>query len=106
MVEGHYLPLQNLLREFASTRGKERAAKSGGAQAGSGSSGVSVIGATCTFLDALHLRLAGTAAADLATQVLDTLVELVQGPCHENQLTLINNKVGTGGCERYACPLS
>jgi len=94
LVEGHYLPLQNFFREFASGRAAMVRARSGSSAAASlGGVGVSVVSAACEFLESLAPRLASSDAAELCAQVLDTLIELVQGPCHENQLTLINNKV-------------
>lgn len=101
MVEGHHFNLQTLLREFTTTRGIEvrsRTAAGKGKSANSrvGAQGAGVVASACEFLETLAPRLCSVGAADLAAQVLDTLVELVQGPCHENQVTLINNRVGHG----------
>ena len=86
LVEGHYLPLQHLLREFTSSRGYEvrnrTAAGRGKAASGrGGGQGVGVVASACEFLDALAPRLCSVGAADLAVQVGGTMVGRVGPVC-------------------------
>lgn len=94
LCEGHNWNLQNFLRDQDSTR---RA--------------VNLVAETCMLLHTLHDKITRP-MDDLATQVrpllwpmfygaqphllvvqaLDTLIEMVQGPCAQNQLALVNNK--------------
>ena len=74
--EGHNLTVQNFLRE----------------QRGSKHRTVNLVAATVDFLFDLQ-PVVSAANIRLATQVLDTLVEMVQGPCPANQLELVNKKI-------------
>ena len=75
MCEGHNLEAQQFLR----------------AQSGRGRSVNMVAVVTKLFL-AIHDSLHSAPAMHLAIQVLDTLVEMMQGPCRANQTALVRHK--------------
>lgn len=74
LVEGHNLAMQNYLRD-----------QGGSARA------VNVVAATVAFLQELADRVTSRTTR-LAIQTVDTLIDLIQGPCEMNQLELVQNK--------------
>lgn len=97
LCEGHYAPIQNFLRSQSSDANGEHGhtAPSTGLRA----TNHNLVVMACDVLDALYLRLYPN-TVNLVLQVLDTITEMVQGPCLANQVAIVNVKVKRGDCRR------
>lgn len=80
LCEGHNLSLQNFLRK----QSKEDNTAS--------SRDINFISDTC-FLLGPYLKINNKYTKDLGLQILDFLIESVQGPCYENQKKLFDSKL-------------
>ena len=82
LCEGHFAPIQNFLRD----RRHGSSARTPGAAVE-----YNIVALCCQVLEDLHLRFCAELVS-LTLQVLDTITELVQGPCLANQLAIVNLK--------------
>lgn len=46
-----------------------------------------------TMLGVFEKQYVNCYSCDMGNQMIDTLIELIQGPCKENQATLVSSKV-------------
>lgn len=96
LVEGHYTPLQEHMREQRTADGQ------------SNPKTFDFVGFISTMLGVFEKQYVNCYSCELGYQMIDTLIELIQGPCKENQRTLVSSKVidncrdliSQGGSER------
>ena len=96
LAEGHFTPLQNHLREQRTSDGQINPKT------------FDFVGYISTMLGVFEKQYVNCYSCELGYQLIDTLIELIQGPCKENQRTLVTSKVidncrdliSQGGSER------
>ena len=96
LVEGHFTPLQEHMREQRMSDGQINPKS------------FDFVGFISTMLGVFEKQYVNCYSCELGYQMIDTLIELIQGPCKENQRTLVSSKVidncrdlvSQGGSER------
>lgn len=87
LCEGHFLPLQNLLRQQQVVSSRNDAGSD--SQKPSTMSSVDLVSLSVYVLHTLHDKLSAYTIG-LISQIIDTLIEFCQGPCPENQSALVH----------------
>jgi len=81
LVEGHYTPLQEHMREQRMSDGQINPKS------------FDFVGFISTMLGVFEKQYVNCYSCEMGYQMIDTLIELIQGPCKENQRTLVSSKV-------------
>jgi inositol 1,4,5-triphosphate receptor type 3 len=81
LVEGHYRSLQDHMREQRMFDGQINPKS------------FDFVAFISTMLGVFEKQYVNCYSCDMGNQMIDTLIELIQGPCKENQATLVSSKV-------------
>lgn len=81
LVEGHYRPLQDHMREQRMFDGTPNPKS------------FDFVASISTYLGIFEKQYVNCYSCEMGYQMIDTLIELIQGPCKENQATLVSSKV-------------